>query len=58
MTTKAFEDYNLTTKLFCGYDKEMMVGTGGTGKSGKNYHYYKNLYKEKCLEIYKAQIPL
>lgn len=30
----------LTTKLFCGYCKELMTGYGGTGKLGKQYHYY------------------
>lgn len=40
----------MTTKLFCGYCKEMMVGYGGTGKSGRQYHYYncKNAKKKKC----------
>lgn len=44
------EEYLLTTKLFCGYCREMMVGYGGTGKSGKQYHYYrcKNVPKKKC----------
>ena len=40
----------LTTKLFCGYCREMMTGYGGTGKSGKAYHYHacKNAKKHKC----------
>ena len=44
------EEYLLTTKLFCGYCREMMTGYGGTGKSGKTYHYYAcNNYKwRKC----------
>jgi len=44
------EEYLLTTKLFCGYCKEMMIGYGGTGKSGKAYHYYacKNAKKKLC----------
>lgn len=33
------EEYLLTTKLFCGYCREMMTGYGGTGKSGKTYLY-------------------
>ena len=43
-------EYLLTTKLFCGYCKEMMVGYGGTGKLGRQYHYYncKNARKKKC----------
>ena len=48
-SARAYEDYILTTKLFCGYDREMMVGTGGTGKSGKAFHYYgcKNVIRKK-----------
>ena len=44
------DEYLLTTKLFCGYCKEMMIGYGGTGKSGKAYHYYacKNAKKKLC----------
>ena len=44
------EDYLLTTKLFCGHCCEMMTGYGGTGKSGKVYHYYtcKNAKKRLC----------
>ena len=43
-------EYLLTTKLFCGYCREMMTGYGGTGKSGKAYHYYacKNAKKHLC----------
>lgn len=33
-------EYLLTTKLFCGHCKDMMVGYGGTGKTGKRYRYY------------------
>ncbi len=44
------EEYLLTTKLFCGYCREMMTGYGGTGKSGKAYHYYacKKAKKHEC----------
>ena len=44
------EEYLLTTKLFCGYCREMMTGYGGTGKSGKTYHYYacNNFKRRKC----------
>ncbi len=40
----------LTTKLFCDYCHEMMVGYGGTSKNGHQYHYYncKNARKKKC----------
>ena len=43
-------EYLLTTKLFCGHCKEMMVGYGGTGKAKKQYHYYicKSARKKKC----------
>ena len=41
-------EYLLTTKLFCGYCHEPMTGYGGTGKSGKSYHYYAcNKYKRR-----------
>ena len=48
--TKGENEYILTTKLFCGHCKEMMVGYGGTSKSGKPYHYYmcKKARKKKC----------
>ncbi len=44
------EEYLLTTKLFCGYCREMMTGYGGTGKSGVAYRYYacKNAKKKLC----------
>ncbi len=48
---KADEEYILTTKLFCGRDGVMMVGTGGTSKTGKVHHYYKcgnAIYKKGC----------
>ena len=38
--TRGRDEYLLTTKLFCGYCREMMTSYGGTGKSGKVYHYY------------------
>ena len=48
--TRGENEYLLTTKLFCGHCKEMMVGYGGTSKSGRQYHYYKckNSRKNKC----------
>jgi len=48
---KADEEYILTTKLFCGKCGAMMVGVGGTSKTGRVHHYYKcsNLiYKKSC----------
>ena len=43
-------EYLLTTKLFCGHCKEMMIGYSGTSKTGNKYHYYncKNARKKKC----------
>lgn len=38
--SKAKVEYLLTTKLFCGYCKEMMTGYSATGKKGKRYNYY------------------
>ena len=40
-------DYLLTTKLFCGHCKAMMVGESGTGKYGNVYHYYKCVSRKK-----------
>ena len=47
---RAKEEYILTTKLFCGHCKEMMIGYGGTGKLGKTYRYYicKKARKKEC----------
>lgn len=49
-SSRGQEEYMLITKLFCGYCKEMMIGYGGTSKSGKTYHYYacKNAKKKLC----------
>lgn len=38
---KAEDEYLLTTHLFCGKCKAMMIGDSGTGKKGTVYHYYK-----------------
>ena len=48
---KADEEYILTTKLFCGQCGTMMVGVGGTSKTGKVHHYYKcgnAIYRKTC----------
>ena len=37
---KAFENYILSTKLFCGYCQAAMTGISGTSKTGTKYHYY------------------
>lgn len=47
--SKAKVEYILTTKLFCGLCDSMMTGGTGTGKSGKQYHYY------KCVQARKGQ---
>jgi len=41
--SRAIDEYLLTTKLFCGYDKEMMVGHSSNkiNKNGIKYNYYK-----------------
>jgi len=44
--TRGIGEYLLTTKIFCGYCKEMMVGYGGTGRS-KTYYYYACKGKKK-----------
>ncbi len=48
--SRAKEEYLLTTKLFCGHCKEMMVGYGGTSSTGKKYKYYacKSARKKLC----------
>lgn len=49
-TSKAKEEYILTTKLFCGKCKELMTGTCGTSQSGTIYYYYtcNGIKKKKC----------
>lgn len=43
-------DYILTGKLFCGICETDMVSDGGTGKTGKQHHYYtcKKRRKHEC----------
>lgn len=38
--SKAKEEYLLTTKLFCGHCKELMVGVSGTSKNKTTHFYY------------------
>lgn len=47
---KAKTEYLLTTKLFCGTCKEMMVGVCGTSRSGAVHNYYScnGKRKNKC----------
>lgn len=42
--TKAKVDYLLSTKLFCGLCKFLMVGYSGTSGTSRVYHYYSRLY--------------
>ncbi len=44
------EPFLLTTKLFCGVCREMMIGYSGTSKNSSVYRYYicKNARKHKC----------
>lgn len=46
----AKNEFILTTKLFCGLDNVMMIGTSGTSKTNKVHHYYKcqNAFKHTC----------
>lgn len=37
---RAKDEYLLTTKLFCGHCRDMMVGVSGKGRTGKKYSYY------------------
>ena len=48
--SRAKAEYLLTTKLFCGYCKEMMIGVSSTSHTGKKYNYYtcKNAIKKIC----------
>ncbi len=39
--TKATEEYLLTTKLFCGTCRRMMVGESGKSRNGTIHYYYK-----------------
>lgn len=39
--SRAKADYILTTKLFCGECKEMMVGVSGTSHTGSIHNYYR-----------------
>ena len=44
-------NYILTGKLFCGHCGKPMVGTSGTGKSGKVHHYYHcRNHGNKCIK--------
>lgn len=47
---RAKEEYLLTTKLFCGYCKSLMVGVSGTSGTNKKHHYYNcnNARKHLC----------
>ena len=47
---KARTEYILTTKLFCGHCKDMMIGYTGTSRTEKVYNYYacKKAIKKAC----------
>ncbi len=47
---RAKEEYLLTTKLFCGHCREMMVGISGTSGTGAIHNYYgcKSRLRKKC----------
>ena len=44
---KAEDEYLLSTHLFCGKCKAMMIGDSGKGKKGTVYHYYKCVNTKK-----------
>lgn len=39
--SKSEDDFLLTTKLFCGKCRRLMVGESGTSGTGRKYYYYK-----------------
>ena len=47
---RAKTEYLLTTKLFCGHCKDMMIGISGTSSTGKLHTYYtcKSVKLKKC----------
>ena len=47
---KTKTEYILTTKLFCGHCKDLMVGISGTSRNGKVHNYYScnNSRRKKC----------
>jgi hypothetical protein len=49
-TSLANVKYLLTTKLFCGYCNNMMIGVSGTSKTGAIHNYYvcKKARQKKC----------
>ena len=57
---RAKTEYLLTTKLYCGECKEMMIGVSGTSKTGKLHTYYgcKGNIKHKCKKrnLHKNQV--
>lgn len=48
--TRAKTEYLLTTKLFCGYCKGVMVGSAGTSRNGTLHNYYvcKSAQNKNC----------
>ena len=54
---KAEDDYQLTTKLFCGYCGAYLCGESGTSRTGKVHHYYKCVsVKKKRTECHKKPV--
>ena len=51
---KAEDDYILTTKLFCGECKSLMVGESGTSCTKQVYHYYKCVSAKKHTGCHKT----
>lgn len=48
--SRAKEEYLLTTKLYCGHCRDMMIGVSGKSRSGKKHSYYacKQAQAKKC----------
>ena len=53
---KAFENYILSTKLFCGYCQAAMTGISGTSKTGTKYHYYQCVTNRRDKSCHKKAV--
>ena len=53
---KAFENYILSTKLFCGYCQAAMTGISGTSKTGTKYHYYQCVTNRRDKSCHKKTV--
>ena len=53
---KAFENYILSTKLFCGHCQAAMTGISGTSKTGTKYHYYQCVTNRRDKSCHKKTV--